>query len=58
MKKFEIGGKQIIVYEDGSIKIPLNNEHFCLDKEDIEQLFKKIKQTSVAESAKIPNDNS
>ena len=39
MKKVEIDGKRLIIYEDGSIRIPHKDTHICLDFIDIEFLF-------------------
>ena len=44
MKKLEIDGKKLIVYEDGSVRIPLNDMHLCLDFMDIARLYKESKE--------------
>jgi len=44
MKKVEIDGKELIIYEDGSIRIPQKNIHLCLDFMDIALLFKESKK--------------
>ena len=39
MKKVEIDGKRLIIYEDGSIRIPHKDMHLCLDFMDIAFLY-------------------
>jgi hypothetical protein len=39
MKKIEIDGKKLIIYEDGSIRIPHKDMHLCLDFMDIVSLY-------------------
>jgi hypothetical protein len=39
MKKVEIDGKKLIIYEDGSIRIPYKDMQLCLDLMDIEFLY-------------------
>ena len=51
MKKIEIDGKELIIYEDGSIRIPHKDIHFCLDFTDIALLFNE------AQKALIRRDN-
>ena len=41
MKKLEIDGKELIIYEDGSVRIPQNDMHLCLDFMDISRLYKE-----------------
>ena len=45
MKKLEIDGIKLIIYEDGSIRIPHNDMHLCLDFMDIAILFKESKKS-------------
>ena len=45
MKKIEIDGKELIIYEDGSIRIPYKDNHLCLDFMDIAILFKESKKS-------------
>ena len=40
MKEVEIDGKILIIYEDGSIRIPHKDMHLCLDFVDISFLYK------------------
>jgi len=44
MKKVEIDGKTLIIYEDGSIRIPHKGMHLCLDLMDIALLYKESKK--------------
>ena len=44
MKKIEIDEKKIIIYEDGSIRIPVKDMHLCLDSKDIALLYEKSKK--------------
>ena len=44
MKKIEIDGKKLIIYEDGSIRIPHKDMHLCLDFMDIAFLYKESKK--------------
>ena len=44
MKKLEIDGKKLIIYEDGSIRIPHNDMQLCLDFMDIARLYKESKE--------------
>jgi hypothetical protein len=44
MKKLEIEGNTFFVYEDGSIRIPHSDMHFCLDRRDIAFLYKESKK--------------
>jgi hypothetical protein len=44
MKKLEIDGKELIIYEDGSVRIPQNDMHLCLDFMDIARLYKESKE--------------
>jgi hypothetical protein len=53
MKKLEIDGKKLIIYEDGSIRIPHEDIHLCLDFMDITLLYKESKK-ALNESA--PDD--
>jgi hypothetical protein len=39
MKEVEIDGKRLIIYEDGSIRIPHKDMHLCLDFMDIAFLY-------------------
>ena len=39
MKKVEIDGKKLIIYEDGSIRIPYKDMQLCLDLMDIAFLY-------------------
>jgi hypothetical protein len=39
MKKVEIDGKRLIIYEDGSIRISHKDMHLCLDFIDIAFLY-------------------
>ena len=43
MKEVEIDGKIIIIYEDGSIRIPHKDMPLCLDFVDISFLYKESK---------------
>ena len=43
MKKLEIDGKKLIIYEDGSVRIPHNDMHLCLDFMDIAFLYEESK---------------
>jgi len=44
MKKVEIDGTELIIYEDGSIRIPHKDKHLCLDVKDISFLYKESKK--------------
>ena len=44
MKKIEIDGKKLIIYEDGSIRIPHKDMHLCLDFMDIALLYKESRK--------------
>ncbi|MGD2016192.1 MAG: hypothetical protein PVG84_20780 [Desulfobacterales bacterium] len=44
MKKLEIDGKKLIIYEDGSVRIPHNDTHLCLDFMDIALLYEESKK--------------
>jgi hypothetical protein len=44
MKKLEIDGKKLIIYEDGSVRIPHNDMHLCLDFMDIARLYEESKK--------------
>ena len=44
MKKLQIDGKKLIIYEDGSVRIPHNDMHLCLDSMDIARLYKESKE--------------
>ena len=44
MKKLEIDGKKMIIYEDGSVRIPHNDMHLCLDFMDIARLYNESKE--------------
>jgi hypothetical protein len=44
MKKVEIDGQKIIIFEDGSIRIPHKDIHLCLDVLDIAFLYKESKK--------------
>jgi hypothetical protein len=44
MKEVEIDGKKLIIYEDGSIRIPNEDIHLCLDFMDIALLYKESKK--------------
>jgi len=44
MKKLEIDGKKLIIYEDGSVRIPHNDMHLCLDFMDIAFLYEESKK--------------
>lgn len=44
MKKLEIDGKKLIIYEDGSVRIPHNDMPLCLDFMDIALLYKESKK--------------
>lgn len=44
MKKVDIEGKTFIIYEDGSIRIPVKDTHLCLDFMDIAFLYEKSKK--------------
>ena len=44
MKKIQIDGKKLIIYEDGSIRIPHNDMPLCLDFMDIALLYKESKK--------------
>ena len=44
MKKIEIDEKTLIIYEDGSIRIPHKDIHLCLDFMDIALLYKESKK--------------
>jgi len=41
MKTVRIDGETILIYEDGSIKIPHNGMQLCLDWMDIELMYKE-----------------
>ena len=47
MKKIDIDGSNIIIYEDGSIRIPHRDMHLCLDFTDISFLYKESKKLSM-----------
>jgi hypothetical protein len=47
MKKVEIEGKNFFVYEDGSIRIPHEEMHFCLDLKDIAVLYQASKKALI-----------
>ena len=44
MKEVEIDGRRLIIYEDGSIRIPVKDMHLCLDPIDITFLYKESKK--------------
>jgi hypothetical protein len=44
MKKIKIDGKKLIIYEDGSVRIPHNDMHLCLDFMDIALLYEESKK--------------
>jgi hypothetical protein len=44
MKKLKIDGKKLIIYEDGSVRIPHNDMHLCLDFMDIARLYEASKK--------------
>ena len=44
MTKIEIDGKRIVIYEDGSIRIPVKDMHLCLDFTEIALLYEKSKK--------------
>ena len=50
MNKVEIDGKKLIIYEDGSIRIPYEDIHLCLDFMDIALLYEESKK-ALSESA-------
>lgn len=43
MKNIEIDGKKLVIYEDGSIRIPHKDINLCFDFMDIALLFKEAK---------------
>ena len=43
MKNIEVDGKKLVIYEDGSIRIPHKDINLCFDFMDIELLFKEAK---------------
>jgi hypothetical protein len=47
MKKVEIEGKNFFVYEDGSIRIPYEEMHLCLDLKDIAVLCQASKKALI-----------
>ena len=44
MKKLEIDGKKMIIYEDGSVRILHDDLHHCLDFMDIALLYEESKK--------------
>ena len=44
MKKLEIDGKKLIIYEDGSVRILHNDMHLCLDFMDVTRLYEESKK--------------
>jgi hypothetical protein len=44
MKKLEIDGKKLIIYEDGSVRILHDDLHLCLDFMDIALLYEESKK--------------
>ena len=54
MKELEIDGKKLIIYQDGSVRIPHNDMHLCLDFMDIAFLYEESKK---ALNEREPNRN-
>ena len=52
MKKVEIDGKKLIIYEDGSIRIPYKDMQLCLDLMDIAFLYN---ESMIALNARDPD---
>lgn len=57
MKGAEIDKKIIVIYEDGSVRIPHEGMHLCLDLADIEFLYNESKNALNRAEAKFVNSH-
>jgi hypothetical protein len=53
MKKIEIDGIKPIIYEDGSIRIPVKDMHVCSDPMDITFLYKESKKALIERQLEV-----
>jgi hypothetical protein len=57
MKEAEIDKKIILIYEDGSVRIPHEGMHLCLDLTDIEFIYNESKKALNRTDAKFENSH-